>query len=1086
MDEEDINKLSEELKAFTEGLKKFNKDSSRGGRTTPTTTTDDQKVASNFDKSTQKIVNALGILSANLVRTSGTENQKNQHLQEFNLAVKKSTQVQQESADRAAATIAAKKQVDADNIRKQKEIADASAAAAEATRRSTLLFNGRVEDAIEGLKNFGASVKEFPKEATNRLKDFNKSLNDDSKSLNERISIYRGHDNVGKQTFESLSRVGSNSEMFATQLDVATNGSKLAYTATQVLSAAFEGAKKAVVGYTSAIYKGERGAKAAAKAYTDLATPMLDLAGTIGNVVTALSWLAPGGIIGKGLVFIGGSLLKVFGEAGKAALKYNELASEQADTLYTTFMDLNKSGVVLNGGLTDTFNSMQELGMSVAEASQFTSFLSGSAKDLKFLGATAGQGAKEFSKVAGSLYKSDLGRELELMGISQEEQREAALKYMSIQARTGAIQTKNTQELVKASAEFNKEMDLAAQLAGNTRKEQIEAREEAMADERFNAAMREAKETGDTARVAELEKASAMAAQFKAAGDETARAGVLQIAASRGALTTDAAMKLEMQYGVSKALFDKSLTAKDIPDIMKGAADYSKMQDRSLSGANQLVGRLDIQTSGQGAANLQDRQAAITEAMREAGFKGTQAQFMETEQAKRFKPETVDAGLASQTGLRRAQKDVALMEDEFIRKFYDTSKINENAAKQFNEAVKKFGGWVGHGKVVGGNIQHSANLTQETNSTVARPTPAKLSDSPTIPQTINQNAMQNLSNIKAEMMKRGEKDENYMTSVLANVMKETGGINKPEDLSGYAKTDNSRIKKIFGSRVNNMPDAELNRVKSNPQLMAETIYGGEWGKKNLGNMEPGDGWKYRGRGHIQLTGKSNYAEASRAIYKDDRLVENPDLITQDARVATEVTAWFMERGKKSLAKKMDIPLNNMSRGEADLLATSIVAGGDVRNKSDYIRTELLNKVSRYSNSKEIRNVKPTSLEYGNADIYKQETALPVNENIRQKVLAAEPVSAAKSDPVNFKAKTGGIFKGPSTGYNVTLHDEEIVVPANEGVSKQALNTSIFSRDDSGVKDMISLLERMNEKYDDIIDLLSVSADNSDKLVIAAS
>lgn len=70
-----------------------------------------------------------------------------------------------------------------------------------------------------------------------------------------------------------------------------------------------------------------------------------------------------------------------------------------------------------------------------------------------------------------------------------------------------------------------------------------------------------------------------------------------------------------------------------------------------------------------------------------------------------------------------------------------------------------------------------------------------------------------------------------------------------------------------------------------PEAIANDVYGGR-----MGNVFPGDGWRYRGRGP-QLTGRDNYTRASRALYGDDRLVVDPDLVLR-ADVAAGVAAWY--------------------------------------------------------------------------------------------------------------------------------------------------------------------------------------------------
>jgi hypothetical protein len=78
----------------------------------------------------------------------------------------------------------------------------------------------------------------------------------------------------------------------------------------------------------------------------------------------------------------------------------------------------------------------------------------------------------------------------------------------------------------------------------------------------------------------------------------------------------------------------------------------------------------------------------------------------------------------------------------------------------------------------------------------------------------------------------------------------------------------------------------------------------------------------------------------------------------------------------------------------------------------------------------------------------------------------------KDDPVHFQARTGGIFKGPSTGYNVELHGDEAVIPMNDGVSKQAMNNSMFNQDDNAMKMVADVLSTIADQNNEIINLLS--------------
>lgn len=67
----------------------------------------------------------------------------------------------------------------------------------------------------------------------------------------------------------------------------------------------------------------------------------------------------------------------------------------------------------------------------------------------------------------------------------------------------------------------------------------------------------------------------------------------------------------------------------------------------------------------------------------------------------------------------------------------------------------------------------------------------------------------------------------------------------------------------------------------------------------LGNKEPGDGYKFRGRGYIQLTGRSNYEQAGKYLGID--LINNPDLAA-DPDVAALVALWYWRVARKSIPR----------------------------------------------------------------------------------------------------------------------------------------------------------------------------------------
>lgn len=99
------------------------------------------------------------------------------------------------------------------------------------------------------------------------------------------------------------------------------------------------------------------------------------------------------------------------------------------------------------------------------------------------------------------------------------------------------------------------------------------------------------------------------------------------------------------------------------------------------------------------------------------------------------------------------------------------------------------------------------------------------------------------------------------------------------------------LKKTF-SHYRNDPALARQHARK-PELIANTVYGGR-----MGNKDPGDGWKFRGRGFIQLTGRDNYQRYGDAAGLD--LIADPDIIVRDLTKSIQVAAAFWQWNRLNL------------------------------------------------------------------------------------------------------------------------------------------------------------------------------------------
>lgn len=100
-----------------------------------------------------------------------------------------------------------------------------------------------------------------------------------------------------------------------------------------------------------------------------------------------------------------------------------------------------------------------------------------------------------------------------------------------------------------------------------------------------------------------------------------------------------------------------------------------------------------------------------------------------------------------------------------------------------------------------------------------------------------------------------------------------------DDARRYGRID----KMIGGKKVTTQHAAQ--------RAIAICIYGGEWGRENLGNLTDEDAINYIGRSLKHVTGLDNYRACSRALFQDERLVLHPELL-EDPINAAMAAGWF--------------------------------------------------------------------------------------------------------------------------------------------------------------------------------------------------
>lgn len=153
-----------------------------------------------------------------------------------------------------------------------------------------------------------------------------------------------------------------------------------------------------------------------------------------------------------------------------------------------------------------------------------------------------------------------------------------------------------------------------------------------------------------------------------------------------------------------------------------------------------------------------------------------------------------------------------------------------------------------------------------------------------------------------------------VAAFLAQVGHESG------QLTALVENLNYSAQALLACWPNRFNAALANQVARQPQKIANIVYADRMGN---GSTASGDGWAYRGRGLIQVTGRANYAKCGEALGLD--LIGNPDLLAQPVNAALSAGWFWFANGLNSLADagsftQITQRVNGGQNGAADRLA----------------------------------------------------------------------------------------------------------------------------------------------------------------------
>jgi hypothetical protein len=361
--------------------------------------------------------------------------------------------------------------------------------------------------------------------------------------------------------------------------------------------------EKAITSNTAAMYEGKQGAAV----FNESIRAMAD-------ALNLIILLIPGlGIAAK----VAATAINLMSKSAEAAMK-------QSDALYKSYQGLAASGAAASDGMQGIFRDMQKFGMGIEELDQFVELINNNSKTLAQFAGTVGQGRNALADISKGIVRSQLGRNLELMGFSIKDINEGIAGYVALQTQIGRAQKMSNEQLSQSAAAYLKEMDALSKVTGIQRKDMEAEMDRARSEQRFRAKLDEMRASGDKRQIAaadQLERANAVLAKQApqlAQGFRDASAGYISSeAAQKFYLSTQGkgtqtlsqltAGNIQATQALQQVYQAAGQTAENFRPLAKAGAmdaigDYAELSNlgvRAQTDLNQAVKDAEKQINGQ-------------------------------------------------------------------------------------------------------------------------------------------------------------------------------------------------------------------------------------------------------------------------------------------------------------------------------------------------------------------------------------------------------------------------------------------------------------------------------------------------------